>query len=77
MANNSKPKLESMALTDKDDSFERYVLVLCNLDIYPNKDEEESKHLERWHRVQVAEKHAAGCVMPKAAEGDLIDCFWN
>ena len=39
-------KLELMAINNKEDIVEQYVLMLYNPDLYPNKDDEEGDHLE-------------------------------
>lgn len=56
MVEKSKYNLELMAITNKEDIVKLYVLVLCNLDIYPNKDDEKDDHLEGWPRGHGAQK---------------------
>ena len=44
----TKLNLELMAITNKEDFVELYVLMLCNPNIYPNKDHEEGDGLKGW-----------------------------
>ena len=76
MVEKSEYNLELMAITNKEDIVELYVLVLYNFDIYPNKDDEEGDHLEGWPRGHGARKRVKW-MATMMAKGDLIGCFQN
>lgn len=44
----TKLNLELMAITNKEDIVELHVLMLCNPNIYPNKDHKEGDRLKGW-----------------------------